>query len=166
MKHRPGVTLVEVLVAIFIMGIGMLAVLTLFPLGALNMARALQDDRAATAAQIATSMAVAFDLRHDGNVVPAFTPPPNYQGTKSFPVFVDPYGMLAGAPNTLGLPSPQPQVRRVNPASRLGSASSPGFPSGAARFCSLLDDIGFLQDGTSDLSTGFVNRGGTFTWAY
>ena len=47
LNERAGVTLIEVLVAIFIMGIGLLALLTLFPLGALRMAKAIQDDRAA-----------------------------------------------------------------------------------------------------------------------
>ena len=48
MQRRSGITLVEVLVAILIMGVGMIALLTLFPLGALNIAQALKDDRAAT----------------------------------------------------------------------------------------------------------------------
>ena len=43
MRRRPAITLIEVLVAIFIMAIGLLALLTLFPLGALRMATALQD---------------------------------------------------------------------------------------------------------------------------
>lgn len=43
---RRGVTLVEVLVAIFVMGIGLLALLTLFPVGALELAQAINDDRA------------------------------------------------------------------------------------------------------------------------
>lgn len=43
---RAGVTLLEVLAAIFIMGIGLLALLTLFPLGAVNMAQSIKDDRA------------------------------------------------------------------------------------------------------------------------
>ena len=37
MTHRSGVTLTEVLVAIFIMGIGLLSILVLFPLGALTL---------------------------------------------------------------------------------------------------------------------------------
>jgi Tfp pilus assembly protein PilV len=41
-----GVTLLEVLVAIFVNGVGLLALLTLFPLGALEMAAAIKDDRA------------------------------------------------------------------------------------------------------------------------
>lgn len=44
-QSRAGVTLLEVLVAIFVMAIGMLAIFTLFPLGAINMAQALKDDR-------------------------------------------------------------------------------------------------------------------------
>jgi hypothetical protein len=40
------VTLVEVLAAIFVQGVGMLDLLALFPLGALNMRQAVQDDRA------------------------------------------------------------------------------------------------------------------------
>ena len=34
MYRRPALTLVEVLVSIFVMSIGMLALLTLFPIGA------------------------------------------------------------------------------------------------------------------------------------
>jgi prepilin-type N-terminal cleavage/methylation domain-containing protein len=44
-QRRAGVTLIEVLVAIFIMGIGLLALLNLFPLGAIEMSQAIQDDR-------------------------------------------------------------------------------------------------------------------------
>lgn len=44
---RRGVTLLEVLAAIFLTGVGLLALLTLFPLGALDMAEAVRDDRAA-----------------------------------------------------------------------------------------------------------------------
>lgn len=42
---RRGVTLLEVLVAIFIAGVGLLSLLTLFPIGMTNMARAVNDDR-------------------------------------------------------------------------------------------------------------------------
>lgn len=50
MTRRPGLSLTEVLVALFIMGIGTIAILTLFPLGALNMAQAFRDDRCTQAA--------------------------------------------------------------------------------------------------------------------
>jgi prepilin-type N-terminal cleavage/methylation domain-containing protein len=43
--HHQGVTLLEVLVAIFITGVGLLALLTLFPLGLVDLAQAIKDDR-------------------------------------------------------------------------------------------------------------------------
>ena len=54
--QRPGITLLEVLVAIFIMGVGLLALLVLFPLGALEMAQAIKDDRAAQTAANAVAL--------------------------------------------------------------------------------------------------------------
>ena len=63
MRRRPGITLIEVLVAIFIMAIGLLALLTLFPLGALRMAQSLQDDRTASAASEAANVCDAFGIR-------------------------------------------------------------------------------------------------------
>src|SRR5437588_317920 len=53
---RRAVTLVEVLIAIFLMGIGLMAILSLFPLGASQMAQALQDQRAAEAATTAGAL--------------------------------------------------------------------------------------------------------------
>src|SRR5579871_5109208 len=50
MTRRPGLSLVEVLVALFIVALGSIAILTLFPLGALQMGQALKDDRTAQAA--------------------------------------------------------------------------------------------------------------------
>lgn len=48
--RRSGVTLTEVLIAMFIMAVGMIALLTLFPLGAMQVGQALRDDRCAQAA--------------------------------------------------------------------------------------------------------------------
>jgi hypothetical protein len=58
-KSEAGSTLVEVLVAILAMGIGLLSLLTLFPVGALNMAQAVQDDRAAAIAEDARALSDA-----------------------------------------------------------------------------------------------------------
>lgn len=57
MRQRRATTLVEVLVAIFVMGIGLLSLLALFPLAALNMAQSIKDDRAAHAAANARAFA-------------------------------------------------------------------------------------------------------------
>src|SRR5438132_5093361 len=73
---RRGVTLLEVLTAIFIMGVGLLAILTLFPLGALSMARGVRDDRAATIGGNVASWANAVDLRNDQTVASYLGPSP------------------------------------------------------------------------------------------
>ena len=65
MKRRRGITLIEVLVAIFIMAIGLLAILTLFPLGRCAWASALQNDRAAAAASAGANVCDAFSIRND-----------------------------------------------------------------------------------------------------
>src|SRR5580692_2061686 len=110
MKVRAGITLIEVLVAIFIMGIGLLALLTLFPLGALSMAQAIRDDRINQAALNAQAIAETADVRHDtliynpttgtdlftnpatvGNAVPSLATVGTYDGP-SYPVLADPFG--------------------------------------------------------------------------
>jgi hypothetical protein len=55
MNRRNAVTLTEVLIAIFVLSIGLLALLSLFPLGAAQMAQALKDQRSAESAGIAGS---------------------------------------------------------------------------------------------------------------
>lgn len=47
-QRRPGVTLMEVLIATFILSIGVVAIMALFPIGAVNFARAINHDRATT----------------------------------------------------------------------------------------------------------------------
>lgn len=68
MTGRQGATLVEVLVAIFVMGIGMIALLTLFPLGALRMALAIQEDNTTRAAGNANAVAIMRNVRNDPTV--------------------------------------------------------------------------------------------------
>lgn len=57
---RPGVTLTEVLVAMFVMALGMTALLTLFPLGAFQIAQALKDDRCGQTAMQADGIVRTF----------------------------------------------------------------------------------------------------------
>jgi hypothetical protein len=177
--RRTGVTLVEVLVAIFLMGVGMLALLTLFPVGAISMARALKDDRCATAAANADAVATAQDLRHDplvaaaylnpfpGSAAPAKSPVAAWSGP-SYGVFVDPLG-AAVFPSTVGaLAGVTPGIPRTsmslsNGPARGGTVLS---PAEATRWCSLLDDVLFQADGTPDPSAGGVQRYGQYTWAW
>jgi hypothetical protein len=154
----------EVLIAIFVMAVGMLALLTLFPLGALSMAQSLQHDRAAAAANLAAEYAQAMDLRHDPGVTPAFTaPPPGYTGPPanpsgpSWPVFVDGFGGLVN-PKPLGAARPStPGISRVRPS------YAPTLQQ-TARWFSLPDDLSFAPDATP--ADGRVQREGRYTWAY
>jgi hypothetical protein len=123
MNRRHGTTLVEVLVAIFTMGIGMLALLTLFPLGAASMAQAIKDARSAHSAAKASAVAeffvdpdinnpnnpnstsVTLGIRNNPDITGAFASPGglanlganNYDGP-SYAVYVDPFGLYSSLP--------------------------------------------------------------------
>lgn len=185
MKPRPGTTLVEVLVTIFVMGIGLLALLTLFPLGALSMAQAIQDDLATHAQANATALAEALDLRNDANITAVFTnaTDPNglvpqdqngnnvgaltsytgYDGP-SFLVYVDGYGSLAITPKAQywvgDALSPRTVARRSPSYVTLANLPS---------LFNLLDDIKFADSGVADTAPSGgaeFEREGAFSWAY
>jgi hypothetical protein len=184
MNLRTGTTLVEVLIAIFVMGIGMLALLTLFPLGALSMAQAIQDSRAAHAAANAAALAEARGIRRNSGVTGGFTvsgyfqPLANstvYYDGPSFPVLVDPYGYYSGSPNWV-----TGTVRAFTPQGPFGAVArrSPSFipkynpakpqPTTQAilKAFTLLDEIRFADSGYPDVSTGEIQREGIYSWAY
>jgi prepilin-type N-terminal cleavage/methylation domain-containing protein len=142
---RAGVTLLEVLVTIFIMAIGMLSLLVLFPLGALEMARALKDDRCASACALANGIAIAQSIRNDplvvwdgagGTVTNAYLNP---FGTAliigspgpSYAVLVDPFGYLVDSPSTTN--------ERVGALTVGGTQITPGI---RRRSCSLVNYTG------------------------
>lgn len=62
MLRRSGVSLIEVLVAIFVTALGLLALLALFPLGAVTMAQAIKDTRTAQAAANAAAGIKAWPI--------------------------------------------------------------------------------------------------------
>lgn len=173
MPRRSGATLIEVLVAIFIMGIGLIALLVLFPLGALRMAKAIQDDRCSQAAVSASSIANIGSVRTDNNVQTAMLigttglPQPNSE-LKSYPVFVDPIGLrtMAGLPGATVVAG-NPLVPRVSP-SFLNIANN----LDVMRFFALPDDLMFDNVNIPNfgypktLLPGLVERDTRFTWAY
>jgi len=166
MTRRPAVTLMEVLIAMFIMAIGMMALLALFPVGAVSMAQALKDDRCAYASLMAENVAIATNVRYgDANVQTALNASP------SGLVYVDPYGVSLGNLGALGTNPgiPNPGIPRVSPLF-VGSKtpSVPGSPPLIDRWFSLPDDITFNQSGTPDTSNtgGIIDRGRRYSWAY
>ncbi len=168
-QGRPGVTLIEVLVAIFIMAIGMLALLVLFPLGALKMGQALRDDRCASSAALADSIALAWDIRHDPNALGAYIATPAVNTAITGPsngVYIDPYGALTGS-TTVGA--------SALPRRTFSILGVPVAGNQAVRWCTLLDDITFAVDGTPDLGSnnnatnnapGYAQRAEAYTWAW
>jgi hypothetical protein len=137
--ERGGATLVEVLVAIFVMAIGMITLLTLFPLGLLSMAQAIKDDRTALAAASAAAIESIWDIRHAGNKplgqVAACTPPAGSFWTTNgaiaglfsnpgaglpliatgpgYPIYVDPFAFSGPAGTSTVNPSYGPTVGSV-----------------------------------------------------
>ncbi len=163
MIRRSAVTLIEVLIAMFIMAIGMLALLVLFPLGAVSMAQALKDDRCASTAAMAENVAIATNLRSDLKVTTAFasfTPLPLTIPPLSPMVYVDPYGAIQGLASVALIPLGTPgYIPRVAP----GLVVSQQL---ADRWFSLPDDITFSMSGTPDISSGFIDRGRRYSYAY
>jgi hypothetical protein len=194
MGQRSGATLVEVLVAIFVTSIGLLGMLALFPLGVLNMARALQEERAAEACANAIAVAKVIgrdsngnviDLRKDVTVTPYLTAPPNplvpgnaatvlptRAAGPSYPVLVDPVGVYNYGGTLLGTwvgrtsTTDPATVPRVNPWPATGPYGS--FVQ-AIQACSLLDDLTFGSpfDGTPHPSgSSLIQRDERYSWAY
>lgn len=158
LRGRPGITLVEVLAAIFILGVGALAVLVLFPLGALKMAKSLQYSRCGTIANNADATAIMFDLRQDPAVVNAIKDGVAPAGSgyansdplgRGYPVFVDPYYAVQGYSKLGGS-----QIDRIAPAFA-------NTQSKAERWFTLLDDDTYDAGGYPLLRRGF-----RYTWAY
>src|SRR5262249_3755531 len=156
---------------IFIAGIGLLSLLTLFPLGALKMAEAIQDDRVALAGGNAKSIANAVIMQQDpdiqaamlNNVIPStgvgplFPPPPGGvipapvpADGPGLPLLVDPIGVLAytGQGNwptwAGGIPSVLPRVRGqwLQPLNPVLGLQTADY----LRWCTLLDDLNFNSD--------------------
>ena len=161
MPRRHGATLIEVLVAIFIMGIGLMALLTLFPLGALRMAKAIRDERCVQSAQAAANIANLASIRNSIMATEAMlgrsfptplptdpkAPDPNGRG---YPVFVDPLGyamafgtsqkFVAGFQANLAANAFTPGLRRVYPVELI---NNPATASQVFPWFLLLDELIF-----------------------
>jgi hypothetical protein len=202
MTRRPAVTLIEAMMAIFVMAIGLLALLTLFPLGALSMAQALKDQRTAEAAINATAQFKALGLGTDQNVTGVGTgnpvraidnsyfenpwpPPANQQAIPpnglpainagsafTYPVYIDPPGVSAGMGSTVGGLNQGGNIYPGSPAfigiPRVSVSPVPanGATAWLSRHFTLQDDLTFQTNGTADVSPGYVQREGRYTWAY
>jgi prepilin-type N-terminal cleavage/methylation domain-containing protein len=154
--QRRGVTLTEVLVAVFVLGLSLVALMTLFPLGASNMAQAIQDDRAAQcAANAAALLRTSWRAAVDNGTVDV-----NLETTlaSNKAVYFDPYGALSftGAAQT-----------SVAGAGTMPRAGVAGLNlTQAQRWFSLLDEMTFNTNGTLSLTGNSASRRPDYSWAY
>jgi hypothetical protein len=165
---RAGLTLMEVLVSIFIMAIGMLALLTLFPLGAIRMDQAIRDERSAQAAIQATELAKILDLANDPAVRFALTDPNWTGGTPPDGLSTTPGPSKAVLVDPLGI---SPFLDASNNVSRVAS----NYANNYYEFFTITDELTFLNgagvprtfsSGSATSTTTTIGREIRFTWAY
>jgi prepilin-type N-terminal cleavage/methylation domain-containing protein len=171
---RRGLTLVEVLVSIFVMGIGLISLLVLFPLGSIYWANANKDDLTGHAAANANALAITFDLRHDPKVTPWFTtPPPGLNNPSAtgpgYPVYVDPIAIEIGGFTNTPVASLAQGIPRVAPSYVQNSAISPQWA--AEQYFSMLDNMSYDDNGRPVMApptVGQIERPpqSSFNWAY
>ena len=192
---RPGLTLTEALVSLFVMALGLLSLLTLFPLGAMQIGQALKDDRAAQTAMQADGFLrtywqrfVVEDATEDNNLLRAFSDPANgapgggptgvaaltaaNDAQMSYPVLVDPLGWqsrtsppLATEQWWIARRSTTGAGASVLPARRTLERLKLGGDPAALRACCLSDDVSFFDNGTPTGPTGSVDWGAKYNWA-
>jgi prepilin-type N-terminal cleavage/methylation domain-containing protein len=168
-RSRPGLTLMEVLVAIFIMAIGMLALLTLFPLGALRMEQAIRDDKCAQAGMQAIELAKILDLTSDPAVRAAMTDA-NAKDAGGNPL---PAGMISTTPGPSKAVVVDPIAYAPAPNNYVdaGTKNLARVPSNYAN--NYYDDFTLTDDLVFQLGTGTPRQFGTtigreprFSWSY
>ncbi len=193
MTRRPGATLVEVLVSIFIMGIGLLALLTLFPIGILTMRQAILDDRTAHATANAVAVAEVASVRQDPNLInnpatnsdlflnpnptpqpgeallqgPQSTPPLPMDG-QSYAIYADPIGIRSYVPPFSNWVGGQTNGIRRQSVSFIDNLATPQLQAQALwRWFTSLDDIVFGLDGQpAPLTPGVFERGSVYSHGY
>ncbi len=119
MNTRRGVTLTEVLMAIFVMGIGMISLLVLFPVGMHNMVQAIKNDRVGVASTSATNFAELLSLRRDDYVVGDPNNPTLRVGSM--------YYLLGAAPSFMPAVPAVPQPAPLQPPYLMGGSALNGW---------------------------------------
>jgi len=176
--RRPGLSLTEVLVTLFVVAIGLISLMTLFPVGAMQMGQALRDDRIRQTANQADGMTRIWwqmeVVERPGMEDAFFTAMDNPGGSlppraptdsgPSYPVFLDPIGWQARSPATQNWMTGATNSLPRRSARPLGNSLQL-----TARACSLMDDITFNPNGTPDTTSGTASPGslvreGAYNW--
>jgi hypothetical protein len=155
MTRRPGLSLTEVLVALFIMGIGTIAVLTLFPLGALNMAQAFRDDRCTQGASQADAFLRGY-VKEKSDQGKLRLPPPIGEGF--YEALTDPDPKKAVSTYLVPVVGPVPSYPVViDPMGYRARGGTNDTPSPATSRIAWVADNGF-GDGTGSAHTSPLQR--------
>lgn len=178
MNRRPGLSLTEVLVALFLMAIGVIGVLTMFPVGAVQMGTALKDQRCAEGATQADAY-MRWYWRHyivetggkgpDGNTEDLWTQLEANATTNpngpSYPVVVDPMGYQLAGTNPFANVA---NIPRVSLRLILSTTPTSGIDSLAIRTCTLLDGFGYDAGGTGEpaVVNGNLDREHRYNWLW
>lgn len=160
LRRRAGFSLVEVLVALFIVAAGLIALLTLFPLGAVQMGKALRDDRSQQCALQADGKMrdhwrwrvvegpgndVFVAALDDPDGPGALLAVPTTSRTASYPVLFDPFGYASYTVNKRDRVAQQ--AGGLIPRKTITYPAIP-TPQVAYRYSTLQDDLEFGPDGT------------------
>jgi prepilin-type N-terminal cleavage/methylation domain-containing protein len=129
LANRDGFSLAEVLIAIFVLAIGMLGILALFPLGAAQMAQAIKDERTGQLADLSEARMRIF--WRQAWLVSNPTSATSNPAITSVGTLDTETNMLARCPEYAALDSPPGTTPAVN-----SSSSGPGWPM-------YLDPIGY-----------------------
>ncbi|VTR98771.1 type IV pilus modification PilV family protein [Tuwongella immobilis] len=187
--RRDGFSLTEVLIAIFVMSIGLISLMVLFPFGALQMANAIKDDRTAAIADNAHVWLKTMWRRtwvNENNVLrdtasaeliqPFISDlkavSPSFEKEPSRPVLLDPIGVfsrIAQPPAISGWVAGEAGEQRIHRRNiNLYTTATP-LPQLAQLLqnFSMQDDINFSQSGSTFIPTSpATERYGTYNWSY
>lgn len=172
--RRRGLSLTEVLIAMFLMAVGMIAIFTLFPLGAMQVGQALRDDRTSQMALQADGYMRSVwrsdvvnqpELSRDQEFYTKMNPAGGSLAGPSIAVVVDPVARASGAPAYVANGTAPNQLDRVQ---FKGVTSAPA----ALAIGGMTDDVLFESNGSPTAkgtltgnSAAPLNRQGRYTWA-
>ena len=151
-RPRRGLSLVEVLIAMFVMAIGMIAIFTLFPLGAIKIGQALKDDRCS---QTATQADAYMRSYWRSEVVKKLTSPvPGLLSGVSEPF----YGAIDESNSLVGGGSLPTSIPIAAPVGGYSDFNAPGYPV-------MIDPLGYeSRAGSFDQSVvAYTASAGTST---
>jgi prepilin-type N-terminal cleavage/methylation domain-containing protein len=122
---RRGVTLIEVLIAMFIMAVGLISVMALFPLGMAQFANAVKDERTLQTAQIVEGHArILWRLSYPTLATNYdYAVPGPFQGEPALQALANPDPQFLAVPMT-----PGQEIIAENDATGTGGSSEPSFP--------------------------------------